>query len=405
MRVLAISSWWPEPADNGSRMRIAHLLRGLARDHEVHLVALAQTPVSEAQSRRMEQQCASARSTPQRTWVPRRADLITSLWLPEPASIRATRNPEFAALVRERAAAVRPDLVIAFQLTAAPYARLVGGVPRVLEELEVAYILEQYTRQSRGLRRLRSWLTWRKHRAYVAGLLRDFAACSVVSARELAYVRPLAPPEMPIAVIPNGADVEGCEGSWGAPDTDTLIYPGALSFDANYDAMAHFLGDSFPLIKAARPEVRLRITGKAELEQRASLPPAADVEFTGYVPDVRPLVARSWCEIVPLRKGGGTRLKILEALALGTPVVSTSKGAEGLNLEDGRHLLIADSPADFAATTLQLLSRPELRSQLSLAGRQAVRERYDWRVIGRQLNALVHDVAGSGGKAFVNDAT
>jgi glycosyltransferase involved in cell wall biosynthesis len=97
--------------------------------------------------------------------------------------------------------------------------------------------------------------------------------------------------------------------------------------------------------------------------------------------------------VVPLRKGGGTRLKVLEALALGTPVVSTSKGIEGLELEDGRHVLVADSAADFAAATERLLGQPALRARLSAAGREAVRERYDWRTIGGRLNDLVLETA------------
>src|SRR5262245_11843216 len=152
MRVLALSSWWPEPADNGSRMRIAHLLRALVQEHEVHLVALSQSPVSEGQRGQMEQVCASAYAVPEYPWTPSTAALLASLWRPEPASVRATYNPQFAELVRERAAAVQPELVLAFQVAAAPYARMVPNVPRVLEELEVAWFLEQIKGQPHALR-------------------------------------------------------------------------------------------------------------------------------------------------------------------------------------------------------------------------------------------------------------
>jgi glycosyltransferase involved in cell wall biosynthesis len=186
--------------------------------------------------------------------------------------------------------------------------------------------------------------------------------------------------------------VEGCAGLWGDPEPDTLIYPGALSYDANFDAMAYFLRDVFPIIKTARPKARLRITGKADADRRAQLPDVDGVEFTGYLPDIRPVVGRSWAEVVPLRKGGGTRLKILEALALGVPVISTSKGIEGLDLEADQHALIADSAPGFAAQTIRLLEQPELRARLVEAGRQIVREHYDWRVIGQQFNDLIQSV-------------
>lgn len=392
MRVLALSSWWPEPADNGARMRIASLVRFLAHTHEVHLVALAQEPVTVEQCRRMEQVCASVQAVPQSSTVPRRMDILASLWQHTPASVRVTWNPAFAALVQQRAAAVKPDIVVVFQLGAAPYARLIAGVPRILEEVELTRFLDIYRHERHPRRRLRAWLTWYKHRSYVAHLLRDFAACTVVSEREQRYVAAGMPQGFPVAPIPNGADVQGCAGDWGVPEPDTLIYPGALSFDANFDAMTYFLDAIFPAIKAARPHVHVQITGKTDPARQAALPAHAGVTFTGYVPDVRPVVARSWGEVVPLRMGGGTRLKVLEALALRTPVVSTSKGIEGLDLVHDRHVLVADTAATFAAATSALLSQPDLRARLADAGFQRVRERYDWAVIGRQLQDLLEEI-------------
>jgi len=113
------------------------------------------------------------------------------------------------------------------------------------------------------------------------------------------------------------------------------------------------------------------------------------VEFTGYVQDIRPIVAGSAVCVVPLRQGGGTRLKILEAMALGTAVVSTSKGAEGLDVMDGVHLLIADDPAAFASATRSLLQDAGLRDRLVTNARRLVEERYDWREIGGRFVSLV----------------
>jgi glycosyltransferase involved in cell wall biosynthesis len=182
------------------------------------------------------------------------------------------------------------------------------------------------------------------------------------------------------------------------PEPDTLIYPGALSYDANLDAMRYFLREIFPRIRAARPGVRLRITGKTTPEQRAALPSTEGVELTGYVHDIRAAVAGAWAEVVPLRAGGGTRLKVLEALAIGTPVVSTSKGAEGLDLAAGEDLLIADTPEQFAQATLKLLGDPMLRERLAARGRATVQARYDWRTIAGQLTDLVEQVVVARGE-------
>jgi len=128
------------------------------------------------------------------------------------------------------------------------------------------------------------------------------------------------------------------------------------------------------------------------------LPNRDGVVFTGYVDDVRPVVARSWVGIVPLLTGGGTRLKILESLALGTPVVSTSKGAEGLDLVPGRDILIADEPADFADAVLRVLRDASLRETLSGNGRRAV-ARYDWQAIGPEFCDFVEEIAVNGKRA------
>lgn len=403
MRILAISSWWPEPANNGSRMRIANLLRSLAQHHDIHLIALTQEPITPEQIAAVRQYCANVEAIPQLTYMPRRSDLLASLISPEPASVRQTYNPAVAQAVRWMARQIQPDVVLALQISTAPYATLVDA-PRILEELEVGLLLHQFRSQQHPIHRMRAWFTWRKHQSYVASVLRHFDAGTVASAHELAAIKQIAPAGIKLRVIPNGADVAGCFDIQAPIEADTLIYPGALSFDANLDAMTYFLAEIFPLIRAKHPATRLRITGKNTPEQRAALPVIEGVEFTGYVADVRPLIASSTLEVVPLRKGGGTRLKILEALALGTPVVSTSKGAEGLELQPGQDLLIADTPAAFAEATLQVLRDRQLRQQLGTAGRSAVQQHYDWRSIATNLSELITETVATRRGGYVYSA-
>lgn len=395
MRVLILSTWWPEPADNGSRLRAMHLIRSLAREYEVHLIAFTQGPVEDVQRRELDRLCASTHAIRRPDWNPGRLARVVGLLHPEPSYYRASWSQPFAQTVNALAAQVKPDVVVAFEIDVAGYARCAPGIPAILEEIELASLFEQFSKQPPGPHRLRYWLTWAKHARYVKGLINSFAACTVVSAREERLVRYLVGPHQKVEVVPNGADVASCAGYRYRPDPNTLIYPGALSYSANLDAMRFFLSDVFPLIRQVRPETVLRITGRSTAEQRAALPSVAGVELTGYVEDVRGLIARSSVEVAPLTEGGGTRLKILEALALGVPVVSTSKGMEGLDLTSGRELLVANNPAAFAAATLRLLDQPELRRRLGEAGRRAVTERYDWAVITPRFNRLVEQIAGS----------
>ena len=183
--------------------------------------------------------------------------------------------------------------------------------------------------------------------------------------------------------------------------TNSLIFTGAMTYGANYEAMEFFLQDVYPLVKARQPGVTLRITGSTQGVPLRRLPLDESVLLTGYVDDVRPLIWDSAVCVAPLRVGGGTRLKILEAMALGRPVVATSKGAEGLEVTHGYDILIADDPATFADCILRLLADPSLRERLAQAARQTVEEKYDWRIIGRRLDALLRDVVQQAGVRYV----
>jgi glycosyltransferase involved in cell wall biosynthesis len=395
MRILALASWWPDPADNGIRLRIGHLLRALARDHEIHLLALIDEPHPPFAAGGHASICASAEALVREGRGPRAAERLAGLLGREPSSVRAGWSPAFAALVRARAAELRPDLVLCFELSAAIYGRLVADAPLALDDLELAHLAEQVHTAPPGPRRARRWLTWWKHQGFVREVLRSYALCTVTSERELALARALTPRSVALALVPNGADVAGCSGDWGAPEPDTLIYPGSITYDLNLDAVRYFAGEILPAVRARRPAARLLVTGKTTPELLASVPPADGVVFTGRVPDVRPLVARAWAEVVPLRYGSGTRLKVLEAMALGVPVIATRKGIEGLDLEPGREVLLADDAAAFAATTLRLLDDPALRARVASAGRAAVAERYDWRAIGARFAGLMGEAAAA----------
>jgi glycosyltransferase involved in cell wall biosynthesis len=386
MRLLVLSAWCPFPADNGTKLRKLHLLRGLARHHQIDLLAFAPELPGASALDQLQRICDRVELLPESPFTERPIGRLRQALSTQPRSILAHHSPEMVAAVRRRVAEPY-DLVIAFEVHMAPYALELPRIPRLLEEVELAALQDQYAGQEHLLQRLRYGLTWWKTRRYVRSLLEHFAAATVVSQRELALLQPLAPRHLRLAVVPNGVDTAVCNGEYGVPEPNTLIYPGALAYDANFDAVSYFARAVLPRIRTVRPNARLRITGHARPEQVAALT-TDGLEFTGYLDDVRPAVANAWAEVVPLRKGGGTRLKVLESLALGTPVIATSKGVEGLDLVPERDFLLADTPDDFAAQTLRLLGSPALRNDLAQAGR-SVAVRYDWRVSIGALEQLI----------------
>ena len=393
MKILFLSRWFPYPPDNGSRIRVFNLIKYLSSCHRVDLISFASDPVTDEQLTALGRYCQRIEVVRYRPFNPGRLTALMGFFSRRPRSVIDTHSIEMQKHVEEVGHDRPPDVVIASQLDMAPYAMALSTVPKILEEVELTVLCEKYTRQRRPLKRLRNGLMWWKSSCYVADLLRTFDGCTVVSGQECERVLRVFPGYSRISIVPNGVDTTHYAADFEAPESDSLGYSGSLTYSANFDAMSFFLREVFPLIRAQRPNVKLSITGKLDGAPIARLASNEGVVFTGYLDDVRPTIGRSWTSVVPLQIGGGTRLKILESLALGTPVVSTRKGAEGLDLEAGRDILIADEPADFAKVVLRILQNPELRETLSRNGRQAVEAKYDWRIIGQQFSDFIETVA------------
>jgi sugar transferase (PEP-CTERM/EpsH1 system associated) len=393
VKVLFLSSWFPYPPDNGSRIRIFNLIKQLSKEHDITLLSFARDgEVAEERLRMMRQYCSTVQAVPLAPFRPTSLRSILGLFSPRPRSFVDTYSQRMQRLVERAGKEQDFSVVIASEIATAPYAVTLEGLPRILEELQLAAFWEQYTSQSRVGRRLRYGLMWWKTRRFTAHLLRQFDGCTVASQQEQANVLSIVPNCRHVVVVPNGVDLDRYKGRLGTPEPGALVFPGALTYSANFDAMAFFLHQIFPLVKARWPEVVLRITGKTNGVPVDRLPLDERVILTGYLDDVRPAVAQSWACVVPLRVGGGTRLKILEAMALGTPVVSTSKGAEGLEATHGEDILIADTPAEFADAVLRLLDDRALRASLAANGRRLVESRYGWKVIGEKLDQLLRRV-------------
>lgn len=395
MNILLLSRWLPYPPTNGSKIRIFNILRQLAPAHDVTLLAFGESSdrVDDVMLRALAPYCSRIRVVPYRRFQPASRKACLGFFSPQPRSLVDTFSPEMMATVRDACDRCHYDLIIASQLAMIPYALAGKGIPALLEELELSVFLDE-TRCGRPLRqRLRARLTWLKLSTYVRRVLPRFTACTVVSELEKEHLRAIAPTYRAVSVIPNAVDLRDYAETFGPARPRSLVHAGALSYGANYDAVRFFLTEMYPSVAQAIPQVTFRITGATVGIDLTALPRHPGVEFTGHVPDIRPLVAESWASVVPLRIGGGTRLKILEAMALGTPVVATSKGAEGLAVSHGDNILLADSPQEFTDTVVALLHSPSLRARLADGGRRLVETRYDWRVVGQDLLRLLEQVA------------
>ena len=303
-----------------------------------------------------------------------------------------------SAMCQLVAAALRSevfDAVIASTEIMADYAAQVGqGTAKILEEHNsmTRWARERYENANTPVQRARWWLSWQKGRWYEARSDPRFDLVTMVSvADRQATLDTVGADRLRVEVVPNGVDCTYNHPDLVQPRPGALVYNGSLTYSANLDAMRWFLAEIYPRIRGQQPDASLTITGTTKGVDLTSLGHDDTVHLTGHVEDVRLPVAEAAVCVVPIRQGGGTRLKILEAMALGTPVVATSKAAEGLDVADGEHLLLADDPETFARHTLALLRDTALCARLAGNARRQVAALYDWEPIGARFVDLVEE--------------
>jgi glycosyltransferase involved in cell wall biosynthesis len=389
LNILFLSSWYPYPPDNGSKLRIFNLLQGLAQHHDITLITFSDE-MPAAVPLELAKLCRTVTVVPRRRFNPRSAAALAGAFSLKPRSVLDTYQPQMAEEISRVLQEQPIHLVIASQWWTAVYWKAFAHLPSIYEEVELGFFAGQMEQAASPRERLRHRLTWLKLQLYLRRLLPHFNACTVVSEIEKTMLQEIIPNYRDIYVIPNCINPADYADFRSRPQPDTLIFSGSLSYSPNRDAMTWFLAEVYPLIKVKIPAVHLTITGDYGGNP---IPTTDGITLTGFVEDVRPLIASSWISLVPLRQGGGTRLKILEAMALGTPVVATHKGAEGLQVQDNEHLLIADTPQQFANAVIRLLQDSELRCQLSANACHLVERQYDWTTIMPEFLILTEKVS------------
>jgi glycosyltransferase involved in cell wall biosynthesis len=254
-------------------------------------------------------------------------------------------------------------------------------------------LARQYARGGRSLaRRFYAGVNWRKLRREELGAYRDADGVYLCSAEDERRLLDLIPGTR-TAVVPNAADVDYYQPRPVDPPADgrTVVFFGLLSYAPNVDGVIYFVQKIWPRIAEARPEACLKIIG-GKPPRSLQLLAGPRVELTGFVSDLRPHLAAAAAVVVPLRLGGGTRLKIVEAMAMGKAIVSTTLGAEGIKAIPGRDLFIEDQPEAFADAVNRLLADPELAARIGQAARSLAVQRYSWSGAARALEGFYRGI-------------
>ncbi len=374
MKILFLSRWFPYPTSNGSKLRIYNLLRGLSQHHDVTLLSFADNRGVRPETPEIQDLCSKVHVIPWKEFEPRSWRARLAILSLKPRSIVDTFSHEMAQAITQILTEQKYDLIIASQVQMAAYYPYFRNIPALFEELEMGLFYDQVFSLD-GKIRIRQILTWFKLRMYLSLLLRSFQAVTVVSGQERELIARFFPYVKNMQIIPNCMNIDDYKDVYLEAQPNTIIFTGSFLYHTNYEAMTWFVRDVFPFILDQAPDAQLIITGDhADLP----LPSYRNVKLVGYVDDIKGLIASSSVSIAPLWSGGGTRLKILEAMAIGTPVVATTKGAEGLDAQTGKHLFIVDDPEEFSEIIIRIFSEKELRQKLSVDAKKLVREKYNW---------------------------
>lgn len=390
-RVAILSTWHPEPVDNGRKQRTRQMIAALAVDYDIVLLSLLPSREIAAgippQVPDVWQQCV----LPLPEFDPWSLPALLAGLHPLPRSVVATWSPSLAAQIAHILRETRVGLAIGTDLRTLRYLLALDLDTRViLDEPDVSPFTAGAIDTSRGLRSLRALSRHRKYRGLLHRTTHYLDAAIVASPEEAAAYRELSGASR-LVEISNGATTVP-DPAWRVPSGAQLLYAGSLTYKPNAEAAVYFARSVLPLIEPKVPEVALAITGT----HLTTVPPEVKhprVTLTGRL-DATALEAAhraSRACVVPLLSGTGTRIKVLEAMALGVPVVSTRKGVEGLSIVPDEEFLLADTPADFAAATVRLLTDAPFAEAIGTRGRERIRREYTWESRGQQLRDLVRE--------------
>ena len=404
MNILFLVPQLPFPPRQGTAIRNWGLIQHLAARHTITLLSFAETDQS-ANTPELRAACRRIVVVP----APRRsrADRLRTLLSPHPDLARRLWSPDFARAFTDLLREPAFDIVHVAGLEMATYLPCVRGAHRASPAPNVHCLYDAHNAETVLQRRafatdlrqparwagaLYAWIQIPRIGEFEAQACRAADRVICVSEADALALRQLVPALQPI-VIPNGINVEDytlrdTPYDTGRAATATLVFTGKMDFRPNIDAALWFAGEIWPRIRAVRPEVQWVIVGQKPVERLLRLNGQNGLVITGAVEDVRPFIAGAAVYVAPLRMGGGTRFKLLEAMALARPIVSTTVGAEGFAVASGRELLLADSPADFAAAVISLLADPARAASLGQAGRAFVQAQYDWSAIVPKLERV-----------------
>ncbi len=406
MNILFICAFIPYPPHGGAYQRTYNLLKHIAKENNVYLIGFVKEKNDPENAAYLEKICKKvyAFHLPD-DWS--KVSLVKSLFLnlfsPLPYTVQKYYSKEARQTIAELIQGVNFDILHCDMIDLAGYIYDYNPKATVLvnHNVESTLMLRQAEVEKNPFKKWYFYLQYKKLLRYERKMCPMFNCCAAVSELDKQQLQ-LISPQARFSVVPNGVDVDYFrpQNSELRTPNSELIFAGRTDWLPNIDGLNFFCQEIFPLIKKEVKDARLTIIGKTRLNKVGAihelpLQTAKDVTHLGFVEDVRPYIGKAAVYVVPLRIGGGTRLKILDAMAMGKAIVSTSIGAEGIDVTHGKNILIADTPEYFSKQVIRVLNDSNLRESLGKEGRKLVEEKYSWDIIGKKMDEIYANLVTS----------
>ena len=397
MKLLWLNSGLLLPLDKGGKLRTWHVMRHLAARHDITYLSFEDSTQTDADRRGMSEVCSRLETVP-------RTDAAKGTWRfyadaagyvidQAPYAVAKYRSAAYRARLEHLLATERYDLVVCDFLP--PVVNLPAQLPCpsiVFTHNVEAEIWRRHAEQAtNAATKYLMTQQWTRMLRFEADALARFDLVLAVSEADRETFGRLYPRSLraPLHVVPTGVDTDYFTPASAAPERAHMVFTGSMDWLPNEDGMTYFCREVFPRIRQAEPKATLSVIGRAPTPAVRKLAEIPGVDVTGRVDDVRPHIARGSVYVVPLRIGGGTRLKIFEAMSMGKAVVSTTIGAEGLPVTTGRNIEMADEPDAFAHSVVRLIRDTAARRSIESAARQLVVEKYDWCAVAKDFEAAL----------------
>lgn len=388
MKILYVCHRFPFPPKRGGKIRPFNMIRHFSRDHEVTVASLVRSDEEAKEGAGIAPHCARYEMARVRNPL-QVARMVARLPTTIPSSMGFFYSPDLARRIRALLSSTRFDLIFVHCSSVAQYVAGVRGIPKILDfgDMDSQKWLE-YAQVKPFPLSLGYWIEGIKMLREEKNLAARFDMCTATTRAEWETLNGYGV-DVASDWFPNGVDSDFFVPDGTPYDPDTISFIGRMDYYPNQECMTDFCANTLPLLRAQRPGIKLVIVGADPSPAMRRLGELPGVTVTGSVPDVRPYVRASALMVAPLNIARGTQNKILEAMAMGVPVVTSRVAAGGVDALDREHFLVADSPAGYARAILSIVDNPAERSRLALAGRERMLSNHAWPNSMQRLDGIV----------------